>query len=265
MKKTNRSGIEVDVTKKIMKQKKSTFTQMVNELLEEVATYSMHIYNANWKGASLKDLNMAIPDQSMFQILISQNIFCDFQDEILSAHLQHQQAKVHPTVCYCKCHECDENIKESLVFISDDGKHDLHAVHTYSSIDHHHFSQIRGLDINCYIQYTDGCSSQYKSRHAFIYIWCASKDFGCTIQRNYFLTHHGKGAADGESAVVKSSSRNAVKSSRHIISNAEELFTNCMGNLTRPVSDDCSSQFWRTFFWILKGRCGQKLSEKHWP
>ena len=203
MKKTNRSGVDVNVTKKILKQKKSTFIQMVNELVEKGATFAMHLINAKWQDASLNNLKMAIPDQSVVQILdFAENFSCDFQDEISSAHWQHQQATVHPTVCYYKCHGCDKNITESLVFILDDEKHDFHAVHTYSSIAHRHLSQIRGLDINRYIQYTDGCSSQYKSKHAFMDISCASEEFGCTIQRNYFGTRHGKGAADGESAVV---------------------------------------------------------------
>lgn len=44
----------------------------------------------------------------------------------------------------------------------------------------------------------------------FADISCALSDFGCTFERNFFGSHHGKGPSDGESAVINSGASRAV-------------------------------------------------------
>ena len=195
----------------------------------------------------------------------SRIFFCDFQDEILSAHLQHQQAIVHP-LC----------VTANVMGVTRISKNPSSSSRMTGSIICMLYTFIRPSIIIISPKSevwtsTDILSTQMSAvpntnQNMLSWIFGVPvRTLAAPSSATTSLPTMEKGAADGESAVVKSSARNAVKSSRHIISNAEELFTNCMGNLTRPVSDDCSSHFWRTFFWILKGRCGQKLSEKHWP
>lgn len=116
------------------------------------------------------------------------------------------QVTVHPVVCRYRCPACQSEmpVVESLVFISPDKKHDYHAVHHFTTLAIQHLRNVRGLTIDHVIQWTDGCAAQYKSKGPFADIACALEDYGCTFERNYFGSRHGKGPSDGESAVVKS-------------------------------------------------------------
>ena len=92
------------------------------------------------------------------------------------------------------------------------------------------------------IQFTDGCSQQYKYKTLFQHI---SETAGCNIERSYFGSRHGKGPADGCSGVVKSMVRRAVMAGRIIIQNAQQMFEYCKYNLTRDGKDGYHSK--RTF------------------
>ena len=256
---------DVNVTKKVLKQKKTSLKEMLQELVEESEPFSGHLFTAKWQDLSLKTIRKDMPRNTIIQVMdFAENFSCTFQDEISAAHWHHEQATVHPTVCYYGCQQCGETVTESLVFISDDDKHDYNAVHTFATIGHTHLAQNRSLTISKYIQFTDGCASQYKSKFSFLDISYSVLDFNCVTQRNFFGSRHGKGPSDGESAVIKSCARNAVKSSKCIISNAEELYNYCSANLTRKPSEaegECT-HFVRTFFWVPRGDI-QRNRDRH--
>ena len=64
-------------------------------------------------------------------------------------------------------------------------------------------SKTFGDDVKHIVEFTDGCSSQFRSRHTTLDLSYARKDFGVNIQRLYFETSHGKGPSDGEGRVKK--------------------------------------------------------------
>ena len=56
-----------------------------------------------------------------------------------------------------------------------------------------------GIHVTSVQQFTDGCASQYKSKHAFSDISAR----GIPLTRHFFVTSHGKNICDGLGAVVK--------------------------------------------------------------
>ena len=109
----------------------------------------------------------------------------------------------------------------------------------------------RGRSVERVVQSTDGCASQFKSRGPFADISCALQDFGCTMERNFFGSRHGKGPSDGESAVVKHHAATAIKSGTAIIGDAKDLFDYCFSSkLNKQPSDTECTHFRRSFFWI---------------
>ena len=74
--------------------------------------------------------------------------------------------------------------------------------------------QKRGLHFDVQVRFSDGCTSQYKSKGPL-----ADIAHGFNISQHYYgsrhgkgasESRHGKGASDGESAVIKSSATNTI-------------------------------------------------------
>lgn len=59
-------------------------------------------------------------------------------------------------------------------------------------------------------EFTDGCASQYKSRHCFGDLSFGKVDFGYEIIRNYFETSHAKGVQDAAEGLIKNQAEYAV-------------------------------------------------------
>ena len=153
----------------------------------------------------------------------AENYSCTYQNEVQSAHWFYEQVTLHPVTTYYKCAYCQEATNESLVFISPDHRHDHHAVQHYTRLAIDHLRQ-RGMLCTRIVQWSDGCTSQYKSRGPFADIAASQHDMGVPVGRNYFGSRHGKGPCDGEAAVVKNHVASAVKCRDVIISNACDFY-----------------------------------------
>ena len=66
-------------------------------------------------------LRLQMPEGQVIHVLeFAENFTIVHQDEVSSAHWNHDRVAVHPTVCYYKCEHCnDATVTESLVFISE--------------------------------------------------------------------------------------------------------------------------------------------------
>jgi hypothetical protein len=241
----------VKQSKKVLKKKEGLLEEMISELREETETFAIHLFNAKWQNDQFNEIRKNPPQDTEVQVLdFAENFTCTFQNEVQSAHWNHETCTVHPIVNYYHCEEnCEEVVSESVVFISDDLKHDHHAVHAFMSTNHELMKQ-RNPNIVKYIQWSDGCSSQYKSKGPFLDISCSMDDLGCLTERNYFGSRHGKGPSDGESAVIKSSARSAVKAGRSIIANAKDLYEYAKGHLEKQRKQGDCTHFRRTVIWV---------------
>lgn len=80
-------------------------------------------------------------------------------------------------------------------------------------IDVHIHSLVCALHFVCLFQFqfTDGASSQFKSREPFMDVSSCMIDHGIVIERTgVFLSYHGKGPCDGVGGIVKAAARQAV-------------------------------------------------------
>ena len=73
-------------------------------------------------------------------------------------------------------------------------------------------------------EFTDGCASQYKSRHCFGNLSFGKVDFGYEIIRNYFETSHAKGVQYAAGGSIKNQADYAVARGKEIIQNAHDLY-----------------------------------------
>jgi hypothetical protein len=77
------------------------------------------------------------------------------------------------------------------------------------------------------VVYSDGCSSQYKSKGPFADLSLAD----IPISRNFFGSEHGKSACDAEIGVLNRAIDRAIIGKKVIINNTEDLFKFCEENL----------------------------------
>ena len=226
---------------------------LFKELKAETTFLAGHLYRANWQFQQFDSLRRMtpFPQNTVCMVLdFAENFTCTYQDEVQAAHWHHNQVTVHPIVCYYACSHCQQPLTDSLVFISDDRNHDHHAVHAFTLRAVEHLRDARNISLEHIVQWTDGCSSQYKSKGPFADISRALQDYGCTFERNFFGSRHGKGPADGESAVVKSSAMRAIKSGQ-VVTDAEGLFQFCQSSgLNKQPNEAGCQHFLRSFFFV---------------
>ena len=92
----------------------------------------------------------------------------------------------------------------------------------------------QGIMVRSIHQWTDGCGAQYKGRYPFLDI---SQKSGSRpyvpIQRNFFITSHGKNVCDGLGAVVKNMAHRYVLG-HHIIADPKDLMNFCEEKVAYP-------------------------------
>ena len=242
------------VLRKKLINKQGRWTTLLEEMRTQLSFLAAHLFRAEWQQHQFQQMKsqQPFPRGVVGMVLdFAENFTCWNQDEVQSAHWHHQQATVHPIVSYYCCETCGETVTESLVFISDDRQHDYNAVHAFTREAVGHLRDARGLTVEHLVQWTDGCASQYKSKGPFADISCALDDLGCTLERNFFGSRHGKGPSDGESAVVKHGAATAIKTGAALINDAKDLFDFCMvSKLNQQPTEFSCTHFRRSFFWV---------------
>ena len=245
-----------EVVRRVRKLKEGTVDDVLTELKEEINNMSQHLFFKTWQQRQFSSLTSSkLPEGWCVMVLdFAENYTAKAQDEIQAAHWTQEQVTVHPIICYYNCNNptC-QNLKpimHSVVFLSDDLTHDHHAVHTFSSKAINIVKETQ--PITKIIRFSDGCSTQYKSKGPFVDISHSVVDSGIPMQHDYFGSRHGKGPSDGESAVVKRKSSMAEQGHQAAITNAREMYAYCKESLTKNGSDDASdcTHFKRTIEFI---------------
>lgn len=236
------------VTKKEQVTEKGTRRCMVEQLIEEAEPLAQHLFTSKWQYRQFLGLQQNIKKGSAIQVLdFAQNYRCEYQDEVQSAHYSYRQITVHPIVTYYPCDKCEEVVREDMVFLTDDLQHNADAVEEFTVKSVQHLTDVRRVSVDHLVQFTDGSPTQYKSKISFFHL---SKRRGFSMERNYFGSRHGKGPADGCSAVVKSKVRRAVLGKRARIQNAQQMYDYCVEHMVIDSRgpDCCHAR--RVFFLI---------------
>ena len=157
-------------SKKVLKTKTGTLEELVLELLQEVAFLTQHLFVANWQKDmfnSAKQLPCSSTDTVVMVLDFAENYGCFHQDEIQTAHWAVNHVTVH--LVYYSCADCTIRhvVQEAVVVISEDLKHDGHAVQHFVNQTMLHLCNNRGVTVNKVIEFTDGCTGKYKSKLPF--------------------------------------------------------------------------------------------------
>ncbi len=142
----------------------TTMNDLISHLKSDLNTFSIHLANAQWQSRQFDSLKTNMPQDWILYVMdFAENYSCNYQDEIQSAHWSKEQATIHPIVAYFKCpiENCTQMAHESVVFISDDRKHDCHGVQHYVQKATEYF-MAKGIGLKKQIHFSDGCAGQYK-------------------------------------------------------------------------------------------------------
>ena len=136
-----------------------------------------------------------------------------------------QSAEEEPVIC-----------KEHLFVISDDVTQDHDSVLHIQKLISKHLQDSKCIIKNMH-EFTDGCAGQHKSRHCLGDLSCSLATLGCTVQRNFFVTSHGKGEQD-----VKQKATTAVLCKRVKLRSAQELCDFLTENFSEPAASSFPSR-----------------------
>ena len=203
-------------------QRKTDFKDFMKEFERDI--------KASWQMSQLEKCKESMTQNDAVIIMdFAENYTCRFQNEVQSAFWDSNQITIHPMMTYYMVKDADslKLRKHSVIGVSNDLKHDAHAVLKFREILLKKLEdEIQNLTmIN---EWTDGCACQYKGKIAFADI---SNDKH-KIQRKFFETSHGKNVCDGLGATVKNVCYQAVISGKKVISTADDLFEYCKEKLT---------------------------------
>ena len=218
------------VTRKEIVEVSVPFEVAVSHLLDDLRTWSKHIFDADWQFYQYSQLRQQLPDDWLLSVVdFAENYRCRFQDEIAAAYYQYQQASIFPCQLFYKCSDegceegCEETVSHQVVLISDDLLHDHHLVRHFnaeiigslpSSFAHH-------------VQFSDGCAAQFKSKGPFYDVQESSTSF----EKAFFGSRHGKSPCDTIGGVLKSVATRYVKSRKGVIKDAKALHTFAQKNM----------------------------------
>ncbi|KAJ8309778.1 LOW QUALITY PROTEIN: hypothetical protein KUTeg_011643 [Tegillarca granosa] len=220
---------------------------------EELNPVAEQVLNANWQHNQFTHLIKTLPqDWVILNIDFAENYSNKSQHEVQSAHWGHSQVTIHPILCFyhCKTEHCSQICQDALIFVSDDVHYDAHAVAKFVKQANNHLQTERGIQTNKEIQFSDGCSAQYKSKTPFTDISFAYDDYRFPIQRPFYGSRHGKGPSDGAGAVVKAATRQAVKGMNKVIDCANDMYEFRQTMKNKETLPDGHVHYKRTFFLV---------------
>lgn len=92
--------------------------------------------------------------------------------------------------------------------------------------------EFHGVKIKKVIEFTDGCSSQYKCRKFFGWLAERKIEDNPKLMRIYWESGHGKSKGDGAGGTIKVQLDRAVYGQHHIFESPEHVFQYCQENLS---------------------------------
>lgn len=229
--------------------KRTSGYEMFQYFLGLLEIFPAHQFRAKWQNKQMQTLIENLPEYHVCCVHdYSENYTCSHQDQIQSLYYGQTQVSIHVTVLHRYAVAGIDNdelllsiVTEHLYVISPDLGHDSH------SVQHNRELIIKYLkDIGCRVdvmhEWTDGCSTQYKSRHCMGDICKSKLNFGISTIRNCFETSHAKGPQDGAGANLKYKCDMAVIKRQVLIQNAKDMYDFANKEFKTPAPTDAISQ-----------------------
>ncbi|CAG2227088.1 unnamed protein product [Mytilus edulis] len=163
------------IRKLVLVRKSSSPAEMFQYLEKLLETFPAHQFRAYWQSKQMKSLVENLPIGHCVTVHdFSENYKCTEQNEIQSSYFQKLEVSLHVTILHRhsvleydgKDSTAEEPniVTEQFFVISPDQKHDHHYTHCVQNLVSEYLKSIN-CEISVMHEFTDGCSSQYKSRH----------------------------------------------------------------------------------------------------
>ena len=107
---------------------------LLTKYIESLHKISVHMFDFRWQAFQFNECKKLLQNgDCLFIIDFTQNYSHHGQDEILGAYWLRKQSTLHPFVIYFLCpEECGHLVKEEVMILSDDLKHDAQAVEKFT-------------------------------------------------------------------------------------------------------------------------------------
>lgn len=223
----------------------SSRTELLAVLISKLETYGRHVFIARSQSKAFQTcLDTLGPSDCSVVVDFAENYTCLRQGEAQSAYYSRNQVTLHPMVVTMKR---DGNVqRDSVVIVSNDLDHDSAAVSTFMETLFVHLSYTYP-EIEIVNIWSDGCAAQYKSKQPFRNL-CTGFHSNYNLIWNFYGSRHGKGAADGEAAVVKTFLSQEAKNPNVLLDDASQVF-NHLSKSDMHVVDGASR---RHFYYVSK-------------
>ena len=213
--------------RKVITTKTGTVDKCLKELLEldimepnERFTFVQNFFTQHYQHKQFSECKKTLKDNEVVLIQdFSKNLDLTQQDQTKVAHWGTSQVTVHPTVAYVKVPGFEDPKKVVITHLSNIHKHDAGMVHYITQDCIEYITDLFKISLIKVYLWSDGCASQYKGKTSFYYLG----RYDLNIERHYFHTEHGKNESDGVTGEISKKVRNAIKSRRYIIQNAESM------------------------------------------
>ena len=144
--------------------------QVICVLEKDLFSLGKHIHTAQWQRKHYQFLrDNLVAGHCLITADFAENYLCKFQNEVQSAHWSYRQVTLHPCVFFYRCGKpgCKKVITHYSIFLSDDLKHDSFFTRlVFDKV----CSFAESKDFFLLQIFSDGCSSQYKSRLPFLHL-----------------------------------------------------------------------------------------------
>ncbi|XP_035828107.1 uncharacterized protein LOC118477192 [Aplysia californica] len=200
--------------------KNGTLLEMCEQLKVDLGKLPLHDFVHRWQSREYRTLVADVPDGwAVLTMDFAENYLCRQQDQPQSAYFGYTQVTVHPCVLYYRC-SCGLRVTENWSYVSDVLAHSSSMVDVMLRKVVNYVCGLSGM--SKLVIFSDGCSSQYKSKLPFLYL-SRYVDCGISIERCFFGARHGKNPCDAPGGLLKQAAFRAVQSRRCVIQNSVDL------------------------------------------
>ena len=207
---TNSKGVKIKTKTWKQVDHKETVAKIFDKVADKLPMMIRHVFRNDFQHQQHHLLQQSLPENHVILYGdFSQNYALITNDEIESAHYGTPQATLH--TWYLIRHasastpQQPQLTKEAVAMISDNLKHDTHAVFNFTKkIIHYMQNNPEKVGLPAMIhRITDNCGFEYKCRNAFAHMFDLEEIYGVRLVYHYSEPGHGKGPHDGIGATIK--------------------------------------------------------------
>ena len=227
-------------------QYRGTLAELLSLFIKSVNHMSIHLFHFRWQAFQFDECKKQLQDGDILLIMdFATNYSHHKQDEVHGAFWCRKQTTLHPIIAYypCPC-KCGHLVRDEIMILSNDLKHDSFAVNTFVEKALTHLRE-NEVTIKRLIMWSDNCGPQYKSSKVFDAV---SKYEDIPVMRNYFCAKHGKAEADGAIGRLSMHIDSVVRSGTYEFSNAEDIHRYCKLKLTMHNDDIGKCCHWQRHY-----------------